>query len=455
MQEETFNITARTEPGLHIAPTHRIYGEPVLPSSKYYTLRYVLAASLAQGESTVSFPAASDDSDALFHGCCALGAELTWCDEQQRVLCVHGMGRPYHTEPVTINAGNAGAVLRLLFGVSAFLPEVTFLTDYPQSLGKRPNRELLEALNSLGAICEGTGPEGYLPVTIRGGHLHGGKVSISGARSSQYLSSLLFLAPLLGESLEIVVIDDLKSRAMIQMTLNVLREAGIIVEDDETLQHFFIAANQAYQPRDYIVPGDYPSAAALLSACAVTTDPTSEIRLARLRPGEEDGEALLHALEAMDADLHIDGDNITVRGGRRLRGIRMDGNQAIDCVPALVALACFADGESIFYNIEHLHYKESDRIDDLCLELQRAGCAVTPRRDAIFVQGQPQGVEGGVIVDGHNDHRLLMALAIAALRSRCGLTLTGVKHIAKSYPHFFEDLQRLGIRVEEERKHAT
>ncbi len=448
MQEETFNIPARTKPGLHIASAHRIYGEPVLPSSKYYTLRYVLAASLAQGESTVSFPAASDDSDALFRGCCALGAELTWCDEQQRVLCVHGVGRPYHAEPVTVNAGNAGAVLRLLLGVSAFLPEITFLTDYPQSLGKRPNRELLEALTSLGAICEGTGLEGYLPVTIRGGGLHGGKVSISGARSSQYLSSLLFLAPLLGEPLEIVVIDDLKSRAMVQVTLNVLREAGIVVEHDETLQHFFIAAGQTYQPRDYIVPGDYPSAAALLSACAVTTDPTSEIRLARLRPGEEDGEALLHALKAMDADLHIDGDNITLRGGRRLRGIEMDGGQANDCVPVLVALACFAGGESIFYNIENLHYKESDRIDDLCLELQRAGCAVTPRRDAIFVQGQPLSIEGGVIVDGHNDHRLLMALTIVALRSRRGLTLTGVEHIAKSYPHFFKDLQRLGVRID-------
>ncbi len=455
MQEETFNIPARTKPGLHIAPAQRIYGEPVLPSSKYYTLRYLLAATLALGESTVSFPAASDDSDALFRGCRALGAELTWCDGQQRVLRVRGVGRPYHAESIAVNVGNAGAVLRLLLGVSAFLPEVTFLTDYPQSLGKRPNRELLEALTSLGAICEGTGPEGYLPVTIRGSRLHGGKVTISGARSSQYLSSLLFLAPLLEESLEIVVIDDLKSRAMLQVTLNVLREAGIVVEHDETWQHFFIAAGQAYQPRDYIVPGDYPSAAALLSACAVTTDATSEIWLTRLRPGEEDGEALLYALKAMDADLHIDGDSITLRGGCRLRGIKMDGDRAIDCVPVLVALACFADGESIFYNIENLHYKESDRIDDLCLELQRAGCAVTPRRDAIFVQGRPQGVEGGIIVDGHNDHRLLMALAIVALRSRRGLTLTGVEHIAKSYPHFFGDLQRLGVKVEEDRKHAT
>jgi 3-phosphoshikimate 1-carboxyvinyltransferase len=448
MQEETLNTPARTGQRLYIAPAHHIYGEPVLPSSKYYTLRYLLAATLAQGESTVSFPAASDDSDALFRGCRALGAEVAWRDEQQQVLCVHGVGRPRRTEPVTINAGNAGAVLRLLLGVGAFLPEVTFLTSYPQSLGKRPNRELLEALNSLGAICEGTGPEGYLPVTIHGGHLHGGKVTISGARSSQYLSSLLFLAPLLGESLEIVVVDDLKSRAMVQVTLNVLREAGIVVEHDETWRRFFIGGGQAYQPRDYIVPGDYPSAAALLSTCAVTTDPTSEVRLARLRPGEEDGEALLEALKAMGADLHIDGENITLHGGRRLRGIEMNGDRAIDCVPVLVALACFAEGESIFYNIENLHYKESDRIDDLCLELQRAGCAITPHRDAISVQGQPQSIEGGVVVDGHNDHRLLMALAIVALRSRRGITLSGVEHIAKSYPHFFEDLQRLGVRID-------
>ena len=448
MQEETFNIPVRTGQQLYIAPAHHIYGEPELPSSKYYTLRYLLAATLAQGDSTVSFPAASDDSDALFRGCRALGAGLTWRDEQQQVLCVHGVGRPHCAEPVTINAGNAGAVLRLLLGVGAFLPEVTFVTDYPQSLGKRPNRELLEALSSLGAMWEGTGSEGYLPVTIRGGRLHGGKVAISGARSSQYLSSLLFLAPLLGESLEIVVIDNLKSRGMVQVTLNVLREAGIVVEHDETWQHFFIAGGQPYQPRDYIVPGDYPAAAALLSACAATTDPASEMRLARLRPGEEDGEALLDALKAMGAGLHIDGENITLRGGRRLRGIKMDGDHAIDCVPALVALACFADGDSTFYNIEHLHYKESDRIDDLCLELQRAGCTVTPRRDAIIVQGNPQGIEGGVVVDGHNDHRLLMALAIVALRSHRGLTLSGVEHIAKSYPHFFGDLQRLGVKIE-------
>ena len=266
MQEERTSEPIQSGQKLYIAPTSLLRGEPLLPSSKYYTLRYLLAATLARGESTVSFPAVSDDSEALFRGCRALGAELTWCDGQQRLLHVRGVGRPESSEPVTINVGNAGAVLRLLLGLGAFLPEVTFLTDHPQSLGKRPNRELLEALTSLGAVCEGTGPEGYLPITIRGGKLHGGHVKISGARSSQYLSALLFLAPLLAEALEIVVIDDLKSQALIHVTLNVLKEAGIVVEHDPALHHFSVAGGQTYQPRDYIVPGDYPSAAALLAA---------------------------------------------------------------------------------------------------------------------------------------------------------------------------------------------
>lgn len=430
---------------LTVLPTSLVRGEIEIPSSKYYTLRYMLAATLAEGESTITLPAASDDSDALFRGCTALGAELHWQDEQQRILHVKGIGRPRRDEPVTINVGNAGAVLRLLLGLGAFLPSVTFVTDHPQSLGKRPNRELLEALTTLGVVCEGTGEEGYVPITLRGGNIHGGRVRIAGARSSQYLSALLLMAPLLDEPLEIRIIDDLKSQAFIHITLNVMREAGIVVTHDEDFRRFFIAPKQQYVARNYTVPGDYPSAAALLAACAVTTDPGSEIKLARLRQDDEIGQALLQAFEAMGADVHVEEGMVSLRGGRRLRRIEMDGNEAIDCIPVLVAAACFAEGESVFYNIESLHYKESDRIEDLCTELRKAGCMVIPRQDAIIVRGQPQGIEGGVDVDGHSDHRLLMALAIVALRSRRGLTMNGIGHIKKSYPHFFEDLRHLGI----------
>lgn len=449
MQEDQEKNPSEKEEGkkIHIAPSPLIFGKPLLPSSKYYTLRYVLAATLAEGESQIVYPAISDDSEALFRGCRALGAQLSWDNEQQHLLRVQGVGYPRRRDAVTVNVGNAGAVLRLLLGLGALLPEITFVTDYPQSLGKRPNRELLEALRTLGAVCEGTGTEGCLPITIHGGNLHGGRLSISGARSSQYLSALLFLAPMLPESLDVRVVDELKSQPLVRATVEVLHEAGIVVEHDETLRHFSIAAGQHYQPRQYVIPADYPSAAALIAACIASNDPGSTLRLSRLRQDDEVGAVLLETFRQMGADLHIEQDTVVVHGGRRLRGLEVDGDRIIDCIPVLVAAACFAEGESVFYNIESLHYKESDRIEDLCMELRRTGCAVTPRSDAIIVQGRLHGVEGGVTVDGHADHRLLMALAIVALRSRRGLTLTGAEHISKSYPHFFEELRSLGAEI--------
>src|SRR5216684_7744168 len=122
MTEDRSSVPAQAGSRLYIAPTSLLRGEPRLPSSKYYTLRYVLAATLAHGESIVSYPAVSDDSDALFRACRALGAQLLWEDEQQQVLHVRGVGRPNSTgdtQPLTINVGNAGAVLRLLLGVGA------------------------------------------------------------------------------------------------------------------------------------------------------------------------------------------------------------------------------------------------------------------------------------------------------------------------------------------------
>lgn len=435
----------RIERELFIAPSTLLRGEPLVPSSKYYTLRYVLAATLANGESRIHFPAESDDSDALFRGCRALGATLTWEDAQ--TLLIHGVGRPHIKGPVTMNVGNAGAVARLLMGVSAVLPEVTFVTDHPQSLGKRPNRELLEALTTLGVICESEHTEGYLPVTLQGEHIHGGHVTISGARSSQYVSALLFLAPLLDEGLEITVVDDMKSQSLVRASLEVLQEAGIVIEHDDVLRYFSIAGGQRYLPRNYTIPGDYPSAATLIAACAVMPTSESELRLSRLRPGDEIGKAVLSAFRDMNVNLRREGDTLIIRGGQCLRGIQVNGDSMIDCIPVMVAAACFAEGESVFYNIESLHYKESDRIDDLCHELSKAGCDVTPQHDAIVIKGRPQGIEGGITVDGHSDHRVLMALAIAGMRSRRGLTLTGVEHIAKSYPHFFEELQRLSRGV--------
>jgi 3-phosphoshikimate 1-carboxyvinyltransferase len=431
--------------------------DPHPPSSKYYTLRYTLAAMLAAGESTVRDPAQSDDTSVLVEAARALGAQVTWAPvggagERWSLRITGCAGKPQPPGGV-LSVGNAGAVLRLLLGIGALLPELRFVTPYPDSLGERPNADLLAALGQLGITCEAREPGGRLPITLRGGPPVGGAVTVSGARSSQYLSALLYLAPLTQRGLAISVTEGLRSAPLVRATLRALGAAGIQVEAAPDLRAFHVAGGQTFRAGEYAVPGDGPSAAALAAAALVRG---VSLRLTGLdaQEGEqeEDVRALLAALRALGAAVAPDDGGgvseprLRVTSGR-MRGAVINGDACIDSVPVLVAVACFAAGESRFEHVATLRLKESDRIGDLCAELARAGCDVWPEPDAIRVRGRPEGIAGGVTVDGHQDHRLVQALAIAALGSRAGLIITGAEHVAKSYPGFFADLACLGAEV--------
>ena len=458
-------MSQRDEPGWRLAPTVFVRGgaphatpiapvTPVtlmVPGAKYYTLRYLLAALLAEGISQVRNPARSDDTRVLLHALRALGADVaeegTDGPDGDWTLRITGTGGRVRQPPGnTLAVGNAGAVLRMLLGIGALLPEITFTTDHPQSLGRRPNADLLAALAQLGIQVEANGLEGLLPITLRGGPPVGSAITVSGARSSQYLSALLFLAPLLSQGLRITVSDGLRSADLVRATLRVLAESGIQVAAADDLRAFNVAGGQSYRPHDVTVPGDVPSAAALAVAALLLGQPA---RLVGLDGAAPEMTPLLAALAGLGASVSLsDGaDALMVSGGGTLRGVRLDGDALIDSIPVLVAAACFADGEIRFENAAHLRLKERDRIGDLCAELRRAGCDVTPLDDGILVRGQPAGVAGGVTVDAHDDHRLAQALALVALRSRDGLTITGADSVAKSYPTFFDDVRRLGAEV--------
>ncbi len=423
------------------------------PSSKNYTTRYLLAAALADGESLVRYPAASDDATALKRCLVALGAELIpdgpysgGPNSDGSRLRVRGFGRR-PKNPGVLDAGNAGTVLRLLLGVASLLSEVTFVNSFPESLGQRPNRDLLDALASLGVDVESR-EDGRLPITLRGGRPRGGKVRVSGEKSSQYLSSLLFMAPLTGEEVEITVFGDLKSKPLIRQTLEVLAYAGIQVEAREDLAFFRVPGGQHYQPREYTVQGDYPGSAALLAAAAVVE---SDVTVTRLFPDAQGERAIIDVLARMGADIQYDPDQraVRVRGGRRLRGIQFDGDRATDAVLAMVAAACLAEGPSRFYNVENLRYKECDRITDYRTELNRAGFRVSETQSEILVEGMPGGAPGGAEINSHFDHRVIMGTTVAGLRTERGLIINDAHHIAKSYPRFFDDLRSLGAKIEE------
>ncbi len=423
-----------------VTPTPELKGSIQALSSKNYTTRYLLVAALAEGTSTIYYPAHSEDSDAMRRCIRDLGAELQEDDEK---IVIKGFGsRPRDVKELDV--GNAGAVLRFLMGIAALCPEVTFVNAYPDSLGKRPHHDLIDSLRRMGVEVDDH--EGKLPITIRGGSAKGGRITVSGSVSSQFLSSLLFLAPLLEEDSEIEVLHDLKSKVVIGQTLEVLEEAGIVIEASEDLMSYRIPGGQRYAARTYRVQGDYPGSAAVLAAAAVTC---SDIVIHGLPEKSRQGErAVVDVLRMMEVPLeHKDGD-IRVRGNGRLKAVEFDGDAATDAVLAMVAAAVHAEGTSRFYNVENLRYKECDRITDYLAELRKAGADVEEKRDEIIVHGKPEGLEGGVEINAHYDHRVIMALTVVGLRCRKPLRIKDAHHVAKSYPIYFDHLQALGAQVE-------
>lgn len=424
-----------------VKPTRRLTGTINPLSSKNYTTRYLLAAALAEGTSIIHHPAQSEDGDAMRRCLRDLGAHI---DEKEERLALTGFGR--RPKPVKeLDPGNAGAVLRFLMAVGAFLPEVTFVNTYPESLGKRPHQDLLDALEQLNVRA--SSDDGRLPITLYGGEPQGGEICVSGAVSSQYLSALLFLLPLLEEDSVITVTNGLKSKPAIRQTLDVLTQAGIEIDVNKDLLKYRIPGQQRYQKREFVVPGDYPGTAAIMSAASVLP---SDVRIPRMDEHSLQGErAIVDVLQMMGVPLTHNQGTVHIRGDGQLRAVEFDGDQATDAVLAMVAAAVFAKGTSRFYNVENLRYKECDRISDFRAELLKAGAYVEEARDEIIVHGLPEGVKGGVEINAHYDHRVIMALTVVGLRSDEGLIIRDAHHVAKSYPQYFEHLRSLGAVIEE------
>ncbi|QHW34351.1 3-phosphoshikimate 1-carboxyvinyltransferase [Paenibacillus rhizovicinus] len=423
-----------------VTPTPRLQGELQALSSKNYTTRYLLVAALAEGTSTIYYPAHSEDSDAMRRCIRDLGAVI---EEDEEKITITGFGaNPRDVKELDV--GNAGAVLRFLMAIAALAPDVTFINRYPDSLGKRPHDDLIDALGQIGVDVQHNA--GKLPITIHGGAAKGGKIQVSGNVSSQFLSALLFLTPLLQEDSEIEVLHDLKSKVVVGQTLEVLEQAGIVIEASEDLMRYRVKGGQKYAAKEYIVQGDYPGSAAVLAAAAVTQ---SDVKLHRLMENSKQGErAIVDVLRMMEVPLTHDNGVVHVQGNGKLKALEFDGDKATDAVLAMVAAAVFAEGTSRFYDVENLRFKECDRITDYLNELRKAGANVEERRSEIIVHGRPEGVEGGVDIIAHYDHRVIMALTVVGLRAKAPIRIHDAHHVAKSYPIFFDHMKALGANVE-------
>jgi len=394
-------------------------------------LRAVAAAVLTEGRAvTIENPSRCEDAEAALGIAEGLGATVRY--ESGRVVVEAGVRPPRRT----LHCGESGLCLRMFPAVAALRAE-EFTLDGRGSLMSRPVAMLEAPLRALGATCETRG--GFAPVVVRG-PLRGGRAAVDGALSSQVLTGLLMALPRAGGDSELAVAD-LKSRAYIEVTLDFLRGAGIVVEG-EAPGLLRIGGGQIYGRSSYTVAGDWSGAAFLLVAGALA----GEIGVRGLDPGSRQADrAVCEALERCGAKVTVTASRVGVRR-HDLRAFDMDLTGAPDLFPPLVALACSCDGMTRLTGIDRLRHKESDRAEVLRAEFGRLGAVIRCDGNDMLVSG---GALGGGEVDPRGDHRVAMALAVAGLRADAEVSVGGAGCVAKSYPRFFEDLAAVGGRIHE------
>lgn len=411
-----------------VAPSP-IDGTVRAPPSKSLTQRAVAAALLADGVSEVMSPSDCDDARAAVGMAEALGAVIS-----------HGVGGLSVTGGLSaktdrLDAGESGLSLRMFSAIAA-LCEHEITISGRGSLLSRPVGMVEHPLATLGASVRTC--NGFPPITVRG-PLNGGTAHVDGSLSSQFLSGLLIALPAAPADSTLVV-RGLKSSPYVRMTLDVIRAFGIRAWHDAGAGTFRVPGRQKYRPARFEVEGDWSGAANLLVAGALAGRVTAT---GLASDSQQADRAIVDALRASCASIEFSEGGVSCGRGEP-RAFDFDATDCPDLFPPLLALAVHCPGRSRIAGASRLVHKESNRAEVLVSEFSRIGAQVRVAGDSIDVDGGP--LAGGT-ADAHGDHRIAMALAVAGLASRDGVTIAGSESVSKSYPRFFQDLQTLGAAV--------
>ena len=408
-------------------------GSIEIPASKSHTIRAVVIASLAEGKSEIVSPLDSGDTRSAVVACRALGAEIVTGEN----WLVKGFGGNPRVQASKIDLGNSGTSLNLTTSVAALQEEeVVFTGD--ASLKSRPMQSLLDALNNLGAHAYSLERKGYCPIRVSG-IMKGGKTEVGGI-NSQYLSSLLISTPLLEGDTEIRVID-LHERPYVQMTLNWLDQQQVYYER-EGWETFRVRGRQGYRPFKKRVPGDFSSATFPLCAAVITS---SRLLLKGLDMNDAQGDKeVITMLSAMGAAIQVEQGGILVAPGE-LAGCELDLNNTPDALPALAVVGCCAKGETVLKNVAQARIKETDRIKVMASELSKMGADIQEMDDGLIIR---QSALKGASVNGHHDHRVVMALSLAGMVAEGKTEIKTAESVAITFPSYVEKMCQLGARME-------
>jgi len=419
-----------------LEPTH-VSGTIAVPASKSQTIRALLLATFAGGTSIIRNPLDSQDTRSCIAVCRAFGADIRF-DEHGSVILHAPKSFP---QAVSVDCGNSGTTLYLAMGLAATTGSaVTFTGD--AQLQSRPVDPLLQALVDLGATVTYPGKHrraGYPPFTITG-PLTGGSTSII-CHSSQYLSSLLLGCPLAEQDTQIAV-PLLNERPYVHMTRSWLDMQHIAYQTDSHMSTFTIYGRQRYKPFETTVQGDYSSASFFICAAAIAG---GCVTLQGLDPNDPQGDKeILSIVQRMGCTVRWrDTFTVTVCGPGRgnLHAGTFDLNAIPDALPILAVTACYAQGTTTLGNVPQARIKETDRIAVMRENLLACGADVEERADALIIHGT--GNLPGGQCNGYDDHRIIMAMAIASLGSDHPIHITGIDAVEVTFPTFFTLLATL------------
>jgi 3-phosphoshikimate 1-carboxyvinyltransferase len=408
------------------------------PGSKSITNRALVCAALAKGTSRLTGALDSEDTRVMIDCLRRLGIDVESQDAGQ-TLIVNGCAGNVPATEADLFVGNSGTTIRFLTAMCT-LGRGTYRLDGIERMRDRPIGDLLDALNQLGANCRGELRGGFPPVVVNAHGLGGGRVSVRGDVSSQFLSGLLMATPLAQESVTIEVEGELVSAPYVAMTYHVMEAFGIRRFAASKFASIGIPAPQSYAPCSYAIEPDASAASYFWAAAAITG---GEVTVEGLTVPSLQGDVwFVDLLERMGCRADQTPGGITV-SGRARHGIEIDMNSVSDTVQTLAAVALFAEGPTTIRGVGHIRHKETDRIGDLARELRKFGATVTEREDGLTID-PPKDIRDrkDITIETYNDHRMAMSLALPGLVLP-GITILNPDCTAKTYPHYFADLTKL------------
>lgn len=418
----------------------RLNGSIRIPGNKSGTARGIVFGSLADGVTRIKNPLHNIDSFSIIGMFRALGAEIDTSNPAEWII--RGTGGNLKQPGQVLNAENSGTGFYFALACASLVDGWTLLSgDY--QICYRPAQPMLDAINAMGGQAFSTRGSGTAPIAVKG-RIRGGEFSMPGV-NSQWMTPFL-AACALADGDTLIRESNLLERPYVDMTIAMLAKAGVKVEN-RNYDEFFIPGGQEYRAFEYAIPADWGSAGYPLVAAAIT--PGSEVVFSGLDDKDFAGEKVyVDILKAMGADVEVrDGGRggITVRGGRELKGIEIDCSGTPDAVPALAVLGTQCTGKTVLYNIGACRFKETDRAKSIMEELGKMGARLEETEDTLTIY---RSKLKGAFIDGHDDHRIVMASSVAAMAAEGPSVIPDAQYVGVSFPGFYESMRSLGASIQ-------